>query len=436
MHTRDGGQVIRGNSGVVREVRPREGVIVRHPPEGVRHVEVVRSGSTVVATSRTYGYVQRPVVVGHDSFVQRTYYRGGVTYVNVYRPYHYGVVDLHVYTPVRYYRPAYYSWIYSPWSRPVVYTSWGWVGTPWFRFYGGYFAPYPTYATPMMWVTDYLIASTLQQGYQERLAAGMNSSYAPSPQPGLTPEVKDAIANEVRYQLDAERMGAGAPDGASGVAQAPPLFSGRGPHVLLASSPVTAFAGGGECGLTEGDVVALLQPPPTNSPVADVEVRASKPRDCPAGAVVSVGLQDLQEMQNRMHENVDRSLGEMQARQGTGGMPPMPRDAAAQPVAASFASQITPDPNVTTDLNQATQDAFQSEQTVLNQAGTDNQPGAPGGAPNVAPPATISVGQTVEEVVAVQGQPQTVANGANGKMLYVYPGIKVVFVDGRVVDVQ
>jgi hypothetical protein len=381
-------------------------------------------------------------VVGRSSFVQRTYYRGGNTYVSVYRPYRFGHVDLHVYTPVRYYRPSFYSWLYNPWSRPVVYTSWGWAGSPWYRFYGGYFAPYPAYQTPVMWLTDYLIASTLQQAYQERLAAGMTASYAYSSQPGLTPEVKNAIADEVHYQLDLEKIDAATPDAAAMNAstQPPPLFSGRGAHVLIASTPVTAFSSAGECGLTEGDVVELMQPPPPDSPTAEVEVRASKPRGCPSGAVVSVPLQDLQEMQNRMHENVDRGLGELQAKQGSGGLPPMPRDIAMQPVAASFASQVQPDQNVTADLTQATQDAYQSEQSVMSQAPVDAaQPEAPPPTNAAAPggaPTTINIGQTMDQVVGNQGQPQTIANGANGKVIYVYRDIKVVFVDGRVVDVQ
>src|SRR5205807_131991 len=99
-------------------------------------------------------------------------------------------------------------------------------------------------------------------------------------------------------------------------------------------------------------------------------------------------------------------------------------------------SQFTPDNNVSSELNQATSAAYQSEQTTIADApqSPDNaQPASPGAPPQ---PASIEVGQTVDDVLAIQGQPLTKANGANGKTIYVYLNLKVVFQDGRVVDVQ
>jgi hypothetical protein len=52
-----------------------------------------------------------------------------------------------------------------------------------------------------------------------------------------------------------------------------------------------------------------------------------------------------------------------------------------------------------------------------------------------APPKTISLGQTKEEVVAIFGQPVTTAN-VGGKEIYVYKDLKVTFVKGKVTDVQ
>jgi len=56
-------------------------------------------------------------------------------------------------------------------------------------------------------------------------------------------------------------------------------------------------------------------------------------------------------------------------------------------------------------------------------------------APAEAPPAAIKLGQTIDEVVAILGQPEkTVDLGA--KKIYVYPDLKITFMNGKVSDVQ
>ena len=52
-----------------------------------------------------------------------------------------------------------------------------------------------------------------------------------------------------------------------------------------------------------------------------------------------------------------------------------------------------------------------------------------------APPKTISLGQTKDEVVAILGQPDKTAN-LGGKEMYIYKDLKVTFVKGKVTDVQ
>jgi hypothetical protein len=67
-----------------------------------------------------------------------------------------------------------------------------------------------------------------------------------------------------------------------------------------------------------------------------------------------------------------------------------------------------------------------------------SQPAAPAveqPAPPDAPPAAIKLGQTIDEVVAILGQPEkTVDLGA--KKIYVYPDLKITFMNGKVSDVQ
>jgi len=56
-------------------------------------------------------------------------------------------------------------------------------------------------------------------------------------------------------------------------------------------------------------------------------------------------------------------------------------------------------------------------------------PGAP------AAPLNVRQGQTIEEVERALGRPGKILN-AGAKTIYVYPDLKIVFVDGRVLDVQ
>jgi hypothetical protein len=55
--------------------------------------------------------------------------------------------------------------------------------------------------------------------------------------------------------------------------------------------------------------------------------------------------------------------------------------------------------------------------------------------PQPAEQARIEMGQTIEQVVAVFGQPEKTANAGN-KQIYFYKDLKVTFVDGKVSDVQ
>jgi hypothetical protein len=52
-----------------------------------------------------------------------------------------------------------------------------------------------------------------------------------------------------------------------------------------------------------------------------------------------------------------------------------------------------------------------------------------------APPKTISVGQTPEQVTAAMGQPEKIVKLAK-KQIYYYKDLKVIFTDGKVSDVQ
>src|SRR5665811_738783 len=121
------------------------------------------------------------------------------------------------------------------------------------------FSPYPTYAGPNYWLTDYLLANSLQEGYQERMddAGAAQGGYDTYGQAQLSAQVKKLIAVYVQRQLAqeiAESQNAAqnvmpASDGA------PPILADNNPHVFVVSSSLIANTGSQECALTHGDVL-------------------------------------------------------------------------------------------------------------------------------------------------------------------------------------
>jgi hypothetical protein len=442
VQTQGGGAVTMRANGRPAVVHASNGVEVHHGLTG--RTEVIRESpdhSRVVAIRGGGGYVQSPYVYGGHPYLARTYMVGGRPYQSFYRGYPYHGVYLEVYAPVRYYPVGFYGYVATPWARPVPYT-WGWVGTPWFTFYGGYFTPYPVYAAPPLWLTDYLIAQSLNAAYQAQMAQG--GGYAPPPPPpggqvAMTPQVKQAIADEVQRQLALENAEARSnaqnlePDpAASGIAR---MLSDNQPHVFVVGDGLDLLnAAGQECAVTEGDVLQLAGPPPPDSPSATLIVMASKGGlECRTGSSVSVALNDLQDMQNHMRQTLDAGLADLQSHQG--GLPTPPQTALAMATPAAFSMGAPPpDPSVATQIDAQLQQGTQLEQQTLAEAGSAPGPGAPPPAATTQP-ATIALGQTTDQVVAILGQPTQVVD-LGAKKIYVYPSLKITFNNGQVADVE
>jgi hypothetical protein len=69
-----------------------------------------------------------------------------------------------------------------------------------------------------------------------------------------------------------------------------------------------------------------------------------------------------------------------------------------------------------------------------NQQAASPAADAPAAAP-AAPPATVEIGQTPDQVTAILGQPDKIIN-LGAKQIYVYKDLKVTFVKGKVTDAQ
>jgi hypothetical protein len=443
IRTRNGGEAVFHANGRIREVHTRNGVTIIHPARGSRTIVVERPNHSRVVVDRFgHGYVQRPFAYRNHEFFTRTYYYQGRPYARYYRGYAYRGVALRGYVPYRYYSPAFYGWAYRPWGSPVHY-AWGWGSSPWYRHYNYYFTPYPTYSSASFWLTDFLLASSLQQAYQERLASQGNYFASPdaSGSPILSSEIKQEIADEVQRQLaleNAEREGGVRGDldiNSSGLPRMLAEVSPGNPRIFVVAGPLDVSDSQGQgCTLTEGDVLRLSASPSADATSASLQVLASKNQGCLKGAVVTVGFDDLQEMQNHMRASIDQGLQDLQTHQG--GLPAPPLVAAARPVESAFAPIAPPpDPNAASELQQQAQEAYKAEQEVVNEARqSDSSVG--GDADNAFPAATqIALGQTFKEVEAILGKPQRVAN-LGAKKIYVYPDMKITFIDGKVSDVE
>ena len=453
-HVAKNGSAVRTRSnGRVSDVHDaKRGMDIHHGLDGGRHVEARRGdGSRLVADRGRRGFVERGYHYhGHD-FARRSYYWHGHEYGRFYRGYGYYGISLNVYAPGVFFAPGFYGWAYNPWAAAVAYSAWGWGGTPWFGFYGGFFSPWAVYPGPAYWLTDYLIAANLEAAYAARQAAAADAEAAvagAAQQVALSEDVKQQIAAEVKAQIALENQEATqtaanqeVDAGSSGVAR---MLSDGHTHVFVVGSGLDLTdSNGQECAVSDGDALQLRTPPAAGATSADLVVLASKGgNECASGGTVSVGVSDLQEMQNHLRETIDQGLQEMQSKQGKNGIPAAPPSAQAAPKASPYA-EVAPPPNPQDekDLQAQAQQADASESEVAKEASTD------GGTPIAAPtptasadqpakaPVTVALGQTTDQVKAILGNPMKTAD-LGAKTIYYYDGMKVVFKAGKVSDVE
>jgi hypothetical protein len=387
--------VTRAPGGRVTSIHNEHGLTINRGTVGGRRIETVRpGGGRVVSVAHGRGFVERPLVA-RRGFVQRTYFVHGRSTVRIYRSYSYHGIYYHRFVPGYYYGPRFYGWAYNPWPGPVVY-GWGWGAEPWF--YGGYFAPAPFYPSASFWLTDYLLAENLQAAYEARQEANSGDAGQAAPPPdatgsnasgqvALTPQVRQAIAEEVQRQLDAERAAASNPQQVNSNTtdeQAPPALNPAN-RTFVVSASLDVEDVDKPCELTPGDVVSRVDDNPDGNSSVRVAVIASKSADCKLGAMPKVLVSDLQEMQNDLHARMDSGLKTLASNQGKNGIPPAPD---STPIVNKDGSGVA-DSDVATQLQQQQADADQTEKEV-KQAGQGGQV-ASNDLPDDANPAPVSV---------------------------------------------
>jgi hypothetical protein len=313
---------------IVRGARGERMTVVRGPDR-----------TMLVSFGPRSGYVQRPLVYRGRPYMQRTYLVGDHVVVRDYAAYRYGGFVYYGYVPAYSFAPAYYTWLATPWGAPVVFT-WAWTGAPWYS--SGYFVPYPSYPTPAAWITDYYLGAVLSADYAAQADAQQEppspnggaaavsgdpraESYASAPAP-ITPELKTQITAEVQDQVSTAQSQNAAEAG---------LPSALKPnHIFVVDHPLNVVTDQEQgCTLSSGDVLKLLSPPDAGIPTAQMQVAASRESDCPAMAVVTMTVDDLQEMYNSFRAQLDAAAQAL-ATQSTGGAIPAPPAAQMTAVAA------------------------------------------------------------------------------------------------------
>jgi len=223
---------------------------------------------------------------------------GGVyTQQPYYRPSRFRGVTLSVYSRGRYFAPHFYVWAGTPWRTAVRY-RWNWSGSSWYAANTNYFIAEPSYTSAPVWLSDYVIATGLQQ-----CSNCVGGTYAP-----ITSQVKQAVSNEIQREISQQSTGASSS-----------IFDGQY-HVLVATTSLPASTATQQCMINGGDVIEF-DGRSANESVATVRVVSSRGQDCPAGSVASVWTSQLQDMANQMAQTVDQGLDSLRAQQDQGGMP-------------------------------------------------------------------------------------------------------------------
>ncbi len=351
-------------------VKTRSGAtIYRGAHDSHRRVERTFPGNRrVVATGRNYGHMERNYARGYR---MRTYYEHGRYRAVVYRPYYWHGNPYYRYAPAYYYGPRYYGWAYNPWAAPVYY-PWGWAGNPWYGYYGYYFAPAPFYPGANLWLTDYILAENLRMAYDAQQDADPGLQTSPrvagaNPNDGqLSPETKQAIAEEVKQQLLAEKSAAEHPSAApsqSGAKdeQVPDVLRPAHTVFVVASNLDVTKPDGNECELTPGDVISRMDDTADANDKVQVRVTSSKRNDCETGSKAAVSVADLQDMHNRFREQLDAGLKQLAEKQGGDGLPAAPDTSTT---ADKDVPVPEPDKDVYAQLQGLQKEADQAEQDV------------------------------------------------------------------------
>jgi hypothetical protein len=245
------------------------------------------------------------------------------------------------------------------------------------------FTPYAVYTSPDLWMTDYIIARSMQTAYRAQTAApasepppagglaapAPDSSVAapaeqpsdavsaqqpsdapPAPQsgdtpstpspvpPAVTPQVKAQLNAQIKVQLQEQQAAQAAPVALT-TQSAPPAL--RPNHVffqVVQPLDVPSGAANRYCSLSPNDYIKRTGGLSDDDWMIPVVVELSGPSDCPQGLQTRIGLNDLNAMENEQEAQVmeamraaSQSMGPYGPPSGPGTHPTLIADGSAAP---------------------------------------------------------------------------------------------------------
>ena len=462
MHAANGAAVRTRADGSRSDVHdPKRGMDIHHGLNGNRRVSVERADhSRIVSERGGRGYVQHPYLYHGREFGHRTYFEHGRPYDRFYGRYGWHGHYYDVYAPRAYYPFGFYGYAYAPWAAPVPYV---WAPAPWVAPYAAFYVPYPVYPAPAFWLADFVFAASLAAAYDAGHNAGAAGAFlAPEPiqyptlarfsasigdwlvspaeaaaSPALSPEIKQQVSDEIKLLVQQEgnesKTNGSNQDADAGADSVMKLLGDNRPHVFVAGSDLDLVStSGSECAISQGDVLKVASPPAGDADTVSAAVLASKGnKECAPNTNVTLALTDLQDMHNHMRESVDDGLSELQKKQGTGGLPAAPAGAAAAAVPAGFAKDAPPpEAGAAGEVAQQAKEADAAEQDVAKEVAA-----APAAAPAAGGSVNISMGESIDNVTAALGSPVRIID-LGAKKIYTYKDMKIIFMNGKVSDVQ
>jgi hypothetical protein len=350
-----------------------------HAPPGriaSQHSQSGSSGGAAIPVARyssTTHTVERTIRPG---LVSRTFVsRGQVIATRMYQSHvwhQFGrAFAYETFVPTVRYPAVYYSWALAAWPRPFSY-AWGWRAQPWYPTYGVLFTPYPVYTSPDLWMTDYVIAQSLQTAYQVQpvaptaqqpspppepvinavgaMPSSPPSEVAPAPEssappppppasegttaapsgdtpaapvalpPAITPAVKAQLDTQIKVQLQDRQ--AQATSATLTTQSTPPAL--RPNHVffqVVQPLSVPTSSANGVCSLSPSDYIKRTGGMSPEDWTIPVVVELSSPSDCPAGLHTRIGLNDLNAMENEQEARVMDALQAASKSMGPNGPP-------------------------------------------------------------------------------------------------------------------
>jgi hypothetical protein len=177
---------------------------------------------------------------------------------------------------------------------------------------------------------------------------------------GITPEAKAAISEEVKLDLQSEQVASTSVPPASDV---PAALDPKQRTFIVSSALSEHSTDGASCSLSAGDIVTRVTDTPDTNQKVTALVTGSQKNDCASGSMLSISLQELQDMHNDFAQKLDAGLQKLADNEGKNGIP-------AGPAAGRRANpdgQAQPDMTASSDLQQQQKDADSAEKEV-NQA--------------------------------------------------------------------